>query len=179
MKPIVADTIRFYYEEPNDALYLERCRAHLDILDLVTRTAASLGVEVEVESDPVAPAYKIWVSFGTFVQGFFVAEFDTEIVVSKLAKVFHLRHGFTVENCHDERVTPSLDGYGNTGYIKKQLRLHVALTRQLADSGYIELELADMEEIIAAMPSLGGIAGAHVRVEHVLFQDMRGLCARQ
>jgi hypothetical protein len=178
MKDIVLDAVRKYHERGDDAAYLEQCHSLLHVTDLVYTIAVEFAEEVELEPERVGPGKRVWARFGTCRRDLFVAEFDTEIRISKLASVFHVLHGFTVANQHLERVEPNLFGYGNTGYIKGQFQLHEAITQRLTERGYTELTLADMEEVIPSLSFLEGVTifGPQVKVEHALFQDFRGLC---
>jgi hypothetical protein len=148
------------------------------VANTVLATAKKFALTCEAEPASVQPDKKIRAKFGTYSRRLFVAEFDTEIRISKLANVFHVLHGFTVENQHENRLLTELDGYGNTGYIKRQFRLHEAITQLLTERGYTELTLADMEEVIPSLSFLEGVTifGPQVKVEHALFQDFRGLC---
>jgi hypothetical protein len=180
MNDLVADAIRFYYQDKNDVAYLERCRAPLEIADVImaTLTAFSQNVRLPGDSWAIWPAYEARVNFGTYTRDRVVAEFDTELLVSKLARVFHVRHGFSVENHHEERVEPTLFGYGNTGYTKEQFNLHEMLRQRLTACGYTELDLADMDEVVPtlAFPEGVTIFGRQVSVRYALFHDLRGLC---
>lgn len=180
MKQIVADAIRFYYEENNDAVYLVRCKESLDVADVVATTAAEFSQEVSLPDSYWSfwPAYKVRVGFPTCSRGLFEAEFATEIFVSKLVRVFHVRHLFSVENQHERRIAPALDGYGNTGYIMSQFDMHEVVRERLAAHHYTELDLADMDEVIPSLsfPPDVTIFGRQVRVEFALFHDLLGLC---
>jgi hypothetical protein len=178
MKDIVVDAIRFYFEENHDSAFLERCQAPLDVADLINSTVAELGAEIRVQSSVYGPHYSLQVGFGTCRRDLFEAEFVTEILVSKLAKLFNVLHAFSVENRHEQRVEPTLDGIGNTGFIMKQFELHEALSQRLTDRGYTELDRADMDEVIPtlAMPEDVKIFGRQVTVSFALFHDLRGLC---
>ena len=178
MKQLVADAIRFFYQDSHDVIYRERCQAPLDVTGVVDASVAEFGVEFDIESGLFWPAYEMQVSFGPYHRGIFEAEFRTTISISKLAKLFHVFHSFTVENQHEERVLPELDGYGNTGFIKKQFNLHEMLRQRLAECGYTELDLADMDEVVPALSFPEGVTifGRQVSVRYALFHDLRGLC---
>jgi hypothetical protein len=178
MKDIVADAIRFYFQEDNDSVFLERCRAPLDVADLINTTVAEFDAKILVQSSVYGPRYKLQVGFGTYRRDLFEAEFVTEIVVSKLVKLFNVLHAFSVENRHEQRVEPTLDGTGNTGFIMKQFEFHEALSQRLIERGYTELDHADMKEVIPtlSMPEDVTIFGRQVTVWFALFHDLRRLC---
>lgn len=177
-RAIVSDAIRFYYEEKNDASYLERCQAPLQVAGEVASIVAGSGAEIDFESDPFWPAYTAQLRFETCREGSFIASFTSTIAISKLGTLFHVAHFFEVENHHHERVEPSLFGHGNTGYIMKQLELHEALRQRLVGKGYTELDLADMAEVLPSLSFPEGVTlfGRQVSVEFALFHDLRGLC---
>jgi hypothetical protein len=178
MKEIVADAIRFYYGQGNDSLYLERSQSPLAVAEIIRGTLREFNVMVQLESEPIAPGYEVQVSFGTYARGAFDAEFVSTILVSKLVEVFHVVHFFSVKNRHEQRVEPTLDGYGGTGFIMPQFDMHEALRERLIARGYTELDLADMEEIIPTLsfPEDVTIFGRQVSVQVALFRDLRRLC---
>lgn len=90
-----------------------------------------------------------------------------------------MRHGFSVENRHDERVAPTLDGISNTGYIMRQFNVHGALSQELT-RGYKDLDFPDMREIIPTLSFSEDVTifGRQVSVEYALFHDLRGLCPK-
>jgi hypothetical protein len=180
MKDIVEEAIRFYYDEPHDEEYLERCRGPLDVADVVASAAAEFAEEVQTPDPYWAfwPAYKVKADFGTCRKRDFEAEFESTILVSKLVKFFHVTHYFSVENRYGKRVAPTLDGYSGMGYIMPQFNMHETLRERLTERGYAELDLADMEEIVPALSFPEGVTifGRQVSIQYALFHDLRGLC---
>jgi hypothetical protein len=136
------------------------------------------NVVVELESDPYWPAYDAQVSFGTYTRRSFEAEFVSTLYVSKLVKIFHVTHFFSVKNCHEQRVEPTLLGDWGTGLIMPQFNMHESLSQQLTSRGYTELDLLDMREIIPTLSFPEGVTifGRQVSVQYALFHDLRGLC---
>jgi hypothetical protein len=181
VKDIIADAVRFYYEEGNDEIYVQRCREALDVADVVGTTAAEFAEDVYVPNeDAFWPAHEVWPLFGTFTRGVFEAEFQSQVYISKLARLFHVSHAFSVKNCHEQRVAPTLDGYGNTGYVMRQFDMHETLRQRLTERDYAELDLADMDEIVPGLSFPGGVTifGRQVSVRYALFHDLRGLCSQ-
>ena len=178
MQDAVKDAIRFYYEQSNDDVYLGRCRQSLDVTAVISTILDEFDAEVDFESNPFWPSYQAQLSFGEYAQDMFVAEFRTTLLVSKLARLFHVFHAFSVKNNHELRVAPSLRGFAGTGYIIPQFNMHEVLRERLTALGYIELDLADMEEIIPTLSFPEGVTifGRQVSVQVALFDDLRGLC---
>lgn len=180
MIQVVQDTLRRFYQQHDHETYLRRCRQALDVAELVVDIVQGYSTEsIDVLDYGIWPAWEVRTRFPTYRRGAFAARFDTTIKISKIAKLFHVLHGFDVENRHVTRVAPTLDGYGDIGYISCQFQLHEKVRDALVERGYAELDLADMEEIIPELsfPESVTIFGRQVSVEYALFHDVvLGLC---
>lgn len=122
---------------------------------------------------------KKWVLHTSVVdKGAFHAEFETHLKISKLAPVFHIHHEFGVRNADDERVVPTLGGFGGQPYNLTQFRIEEEACNIMTSAGYARLSLADLGEAIPDLSFQPGVTlfGPQVTVEHVLFHDFLEWC---
>jgi hypothetical protein len=123
------------------------------------------------------PSKKWNFCFPKVQKGEFKAEFNTILLVSKLAPLFHVQHEFTVDNQSEERIRP-LDGFFEQSFIQPQFQLGETLTKAFNGSGYARLTYAEMNEVVCDLSFPPGVTifGPQVTVQYALFHDLLGIC---
>ena len=152
MNPIVENAINALYGVPDRRAIEAACQVELPIVgELLSRLKQENFVEIGAYPRQRGASVAITVTLQDWFDGAFVAQFRTRIRVSRLAAVFHVEHAFSVQNRHPQPVAPSLDGFGDGGYILPQLDLHRIVKSRLEDAGYTELSLWDMDSPVAML----------------------------
>ncbi len=127
------------------------------------------------------PCRKWVIQTSTVEKGDFHAKFETHLVISKLAPLFHIHHEFSVRNADEERVTPALGGFSEQAYSLSQFRLEEEACRILTSAGYSRLSFAELAEVVGDLSSPPGVTmfGPQVTVEYALFNDLFGWCGER
>jgi hypothetical protein len=157
----------FFYSKVNQPIFLPQ-----EIYNCITDIKAKISEQNY--GTHLWPSQVWYIDFTEKSKGNFKVRYRTKLMISKLAPVFHLQHEFDIDNLDDDTTSPTLDGFGGQPYTKDQIRLHELTKYKLEESGYIELLLREMDEVILGLTFKDGITifGPQVTVEHAIFRDL-------
>jgi hypothetical protein len=180
MKDLVRENLERIYKNKDLEFYKSQCSKPIALPEsfFVLLDQPELYTSKDALKTKIWPAKKWLVKFPKFNISEFESSFDTEILISKVAPLFYVEHAFQVKNKAPRKIEPSLTGSCSEGCIIPQYDFHSELSKILSDYGYLELDYADINEVIPELyfPEGVTIFGPQVTVEYALFHDLLDLC---
>jgi hypothetical protein len=180
MKSLVRNTIDRIYFHHDHQYFLEKSQAEI----LLPHSFWEIVQNPEFTVTPIGdiqdfrPDVELIFEFNRDKIGEFQAVFTTRLKISKIAPLFHVYHEFGVKNKAIHKFSPTIDGYGEKPYVKRQLNLDDQISHLLTQAAYTRLNLAEMNEVVFGLSFPEGVTifGSQVTVEYALFHDLLGIC---
>ncbi len=185
MKKSIAEAIEILFKQENgQRKYLDLCRTSLALPSAFWELAGKFNlIDIEtVNENEVWPSIRLAYQFPSESEEEKATglRFVTEINISKLAPVFYIQHEFEINNLSISMIEPTLNGFGNSPYTKRQYEFHKEISCLLVGENFEELSFKEFNEVICSleMPDNITIFGDQVTVESALFIDLYGRCRR-
>lgn len=169
----ISDAIkRIYFERDSTGVgaAVEACRK---VTDWIDGTLHDSGKQYIVSDIADAPSTRIYVKLPLSGDD---CEFHIDVKISRIAKFYILRYGFSIKNPAPDKIEPVLDGFSAEPYTLEQAILAERIIRPLDSSGYLQLTDAQETEVIPEikMPE-NNFFGTQMTVETALFHDVWGI----
>lgn len=154
LSPEVMALVERLLPAPERSSYVALCQSTPAVIDeVVALLGAGDFVDVKARTAVGTPSVVISVTVQRWIDGAFVADYRSEVRISRVAPCYAVMHAFTVQNRHPKAIDPSLSGSDGSGWIKAQRALHGGVAGVLDSAGYLELSAWDLEQPVA--PLLG------------------------
>lgn len=152
LSPEVMALVDRLLPEPERSSYVALCQSTPAVVDeVVALVEAGDFVDLKRRTATGTPSVVISVTVQRWIDGAFVADYRSEVRISRVVSCYAVVHAFTVQNRHPEAIDPHLSGSDGCGWIEAQRALHEGVARVLDEAGYLELSAWDLEQPVTSL----------------------------
>lgn len=173
MNPVIQSALATWLPEPDREAWLAACKRPVPGVDTIMEQAKALDVvHAQAYADRIAPSAQLVIDVQRWLDGAFIAEYTTKVSISRLAPVYTVEHGFSVQNRHPQALDPSLAGEDGYGFIAAQRALHEQTSEVLDALGMTELDAWTLDSpVVELLGSRWHTERCLPTVRMVLFED--------
>lgn len=165
-----------YFTENFKKNYKKLCSRKLSFLNDLKMISLDIEMTVDIwgnDDDDDDPCIEICYTFPIVENLNFRLETNTILRISKLCKIYHISHEFSVQNMDPEAIDPSLDGYSGLPYTNNQYFIEEAIKNVMNTnmySGIIEKELMYVPKRDLELET--DFFGLQLTLENMLFRNL-------
>src|SRR5699024_7668134 len=178
MNDLINYTIDKYYIKKDTLDYFTKCkRPQLLSQHIESFIANNDIVLTNIYFNNIWPSDKFIMEYPDYKYGEFEISYYSHLLISRIAPVYYLEHGFEVNSKDPAQTIPSLDGYDVQPYTKIQQEIETLITENL--NNFIKLTTADLNEVLCNIDSTlfgPNLFDRQFTVEQALFHDVLALC---
>lgn len=179
MLDVIRETIDRIYVNQDYEYYLERCQTNIVLPEELWKTinAESGSVSIEHKGEEFFPSVKLILEYEPVKKGEFEAVFKTNLMISKLAPLYHIDEEFEIKNSAKDAVIPVLKGNFMEMTIE-QFVFREKLIEILEQDGYTCLGYGQIIEVVfdVSIPAKTEFSPSQITVGDLIFNDLLNLC---
>ncbi|PHD58856.1 hypothetical protein COF61_22755 [Bacillus toyonensis] len=179
MNELVKKNIQHFYVNGDANEYLFRCKNKIELTKELTAFIQNARIQTtSVKINDIWPAEKYVFDFKSYKKESININYNSTLLISKLAPVFYLQHEFSVDCSDDPSLMSTLDGYDTQAYTIQQLEFDSQVIQSLTSKNYTQLSYAEVNEVVMDLTFPEGVTifGPQVTVEYAMFHDVLDLC---
>src|SRR5699024_1704779 len=132
MNDLINNTIDKYYIKKDTSNYLTKCRRPQLLSQHVESFIAENDIVLtNIYFNDIWPSDKFIMEYPDYKYGEFEVSYYSHLLISRLARVYYLEHGFAVTYEDHTQTITSLDGYDVQPYSKNQQQIETLITESL------------------------------------------------